>query len=108
MFRLPRYVKKWWPEKVFTWKEIDSIPNCIGVYELMNQKRDVIYVGKTSILRRRLFQHYYVNDILDVNRFRCYHISKLKYASDFEAWLIAERNPVHNVKRPRCRLIDRN
>ena len=97
MFRLPKYVKKWWPKKKFKWKDIDSIPNCIGVYELIDENEVVVYVGKASVLRRRLFQHYYYNDIPNTSFFRCYRISRMGHASDFEAQLIMEKSPVYNV-----------
>jgi len=97
MFKLPKYVKKWWPKKRFTWEDIDSIPNCIGVYELLNGDEIAIYVGKTSNLCRRLFQHYYTKDVPHVRFFRCYRVSRMKYASDFEAQLILENAPAYNV-----------
>lgn len=96
--KLPMYIKKYWFRKRFKWEDIDSIPNCVGVYELINSRNSVIYVGKTSSLRQRLFQHYYSKDIPDVTFFRCYQISKIKHTSSFETYLISENGPAYNVQ----------
>jgi len=79
----------------FTKKNLNKVPNIPGVYEILNDRGEALYVGKTNYLRERL------NDHLGKIRGKYFRVRFMppKAAEKVENKLIQEKNPKYNKRK---------
>lgn len=80
----------------FSRKNLEKVPNTPGVYEIINNKGQTLYVGKTNNLRNRLYDH--LGDFRGGNFFRARFMPP-KAAEKVENKIIREKNPRYNERQ---------
>jgi len=82
------------------------LPTYSGVYLFLNEKSNVIYVGKAKNLKKRVASYFSSKDLGEKTRILVSQISKIKYievSSEVEAFLLEEKlikkyTPRYNIK----------
>ena len=82
------------------------MPTYSGVYLFLNEKSNVIYVGKAKNLKKRVASYFSSKDLGEKTRILVSQISKIKYievSSEVEAFLLEEKlikkyTPRYNIK----------
>jgi len=83
-------IERRWNERPWGENEIILIPETVGVYELLDGRGQVIYIGHAKNLRSRLLEHLREGDVPGVERFRYAEHRSVEEAQETEEELIEE------------------
>ena len=94
--------KKMSKAKPFSKKNLGTVPDQSGIYELLNRNGDVNYVGSAGAgrLRERLGEHLNSGDIPGSSQFRFRPTTSTAEARTMERKYIKKENPKHNIQKP--------
>ena len=96
---VPMVKRRMRPARGFSKINVSGVPNQSGVYELIDQKGDVTYVGMAGPgrLQDRLKEHLTARDVPGIRRFRFLPTTRTKDAHFEEDRRIVWKKPRHNV-----------
>ena len=94
--------KKMSKAKPFSKKNLGTVPDQSGIYELLNRNGGVNYVGRAGAgrLRERLEEHLNSGDIPGSSQFRYRPTTGTAEATKLEKQYIKKENPKHNIQKP--------
>jgi len=79
-----------WNQRTWEEREINLIPETVGVNQLLDRLGRVLYVGCAKDLRSRLLKHLREGDVQGVERFRYAEHRSVEEAQEAEEELIEE------------------
>ncbi|MBM77095.1 MAG: DNA polymerase III subunit epsilon [Crocinitomicaceae bacterium] len=88
-------------------KELDKLPNKIGVYYFWNEQKEIIYIGKSINIKDRVLSHFRDDKKKEIKM--CQQVKNITYeltGSDLIAQLkesdeIKKHNPIFNIRQRR-------
>ncbi|MCH7654300.1 MAG: GIY-YIG nuclease family protein [Chloroflexi bacterium] len=92
--------KKMGKTKVLSKSNLEDVPEQSGVYNLLNQKGEIIYTGSASAgrLKSRLSEHLSSASVKDAKKFQTRPLSSTAEARRVEAALIERHKPRENKR----------
>ncbi|MCH8063729.1 MAG: GIY-YIG nuclease family protein [Chloroflexi bacterium] len=86
--------------KVLSTRNLEDVPEQSGVYNLINQKGEIIYTGSAGAgrLRARLEEHLSSGDVRGARKFQTRPLSSTAEARRVEAALIERNKPRENKR----------
>jgi excinuclease ABC subunit C len=82
---------KYFQNQIYYPSDLDELPINSGVYSYYDQNDDLLYIGKSNCLKKRISSYFTLNILDDKTRElvkKIHHIRIIKVSSDFEALLL--------------------